>query len=95
MTSKSQNGNSFLLRLRVHPNAARSEVIGFTGGVLEVKIAAPPVEGKANRELTVFLSRALGVSKSSLVIVKGHTSRSKVISITGLSQDDMISRLSI
>jgi uncharacterized protein (TIGR00251 family) len=82
------------LRLRVHPNASRNELAGFTDGVLQVRVAAPPVKGKANRELTTFLSQALGVSQSSLTIVKGHTSRNKVIAIDGLSQEDIIKRLS-
>ena len=82
-----------MLQLRVHPNAGRSEVIGFTGEVLQVKVAAPPVRGKANKELIAFLSKALGVSKGSLTIVKGHTGRNKVIAIDGLSSEDIIKRL--
>lgn len=92
MTAKS-HGHDNQLRLRVRPNAARNEVVGFTDGVLQVKIAAPPVQGKANRELISFLSRALGLSPSSLAIVKGHTSRDKVIAVEGLSQGDIIIRL--
>ena len=78
----------------MYPNARQSELAGFTDGVLQVKVAAPPVKGKANRELTTFLSQVLGVSKSSLIIVKGHTSRKKVIAVDGLSQDEIIKRLS-
>jgi uncharacterized protein (TIGR00251 family) len=83
-----------LLRLRVYPNAGRSEVTGFTDGVLHIRLAAPPVKGKANKELTAFLSQALGVSQSSLNIVKGHTSRNKVMAIAGLSLEEIINRLS-
>ena len=86
MTANSHNGTD-LLRLRVHPNASRNEVTGFTDGVLQVRVAAPPVKGKANKELTDFLSKALGVSKCSITIVKGHTSRNKVIAIDGLSHE--------
>ena len=82
-----------MLQLRVHPNAGRSEVIGFTDDVLQVKVAAPPVKGKANEELIALLSKALGMSKASLTIVKGHTSRNKVIAIVGLSSEDIIKRL--
>ena len=85
--------NSSLLSLRVRPNAAHNEVVGFTDGVLEVRIAAPPVKGKANQELIAFLSQVLGVSKSRLNIIKGQTSRHKVIAIAGLSQDEIIRRL--
>jgi uncharacterized protein (TIGR00251 family) len=81
------------LRLRVHPNASRNEVTGFTNGILQVKVAAPPVKGKANSELIAFLSKTLGVNKSSLTIAKGHASRNKVITIDGLSQNDVINRL--
>jgi len=82
------------ISLRVHPNAARNEVVDFTGGVLQVKVAAPPVKGKANRELITFLSQVLNVSKSALTIIKGHTSHNKVITIDGLSQEEVIQRLS-
>ena len=52
------------------------------------------IKGKANKELTVFLSRLLRVSKSSVSIVKGYTSHNKVIAIAGLSQEDVMKRLS-
>ena len=92
MTLNSHRANS-VLRLRVHPGARQNELAGFADGVLQVKVAAPPVKGKANRELTTFLSQALGVSKSSLAIVKGHTSRNKVIAVDGLSHDEIVRRL--
>ncbi len=82
------------LYLKVTPNARRSEITGFADDVLHLKIAAPPVQGKANRELIMFLSGLLGVSKSSVTIVKGQTSRNKVIAVDGLTHDDMVSRLS-
>ena len=82
------------ISLHVHPNAARNEVIGFTEGIWRVRVAAPPIKGKANKELLSFLSRILGLSQSSLAIAKGHTSRNKVIVIDNLSQEDIIRRLS-
>jgi len=93
LTANSYKGTS-TLQLRVHPNAARNEVVGFTNGVLQVRVAAPPVKGKANRELMAFLGKALGIGKDSLTIVKGHTSRNKVIAIEGLSQADIMIQLS-
>ena len=63
--------------------------MGITNGVLGVKIAAPPVKGKANRELIAFLSQMLGVGRSRLSIIKGHTSRNKVIAIDGLSPEEV------
>ena len=88
------SGNEARISLRVYPNAARSEVVGFTNGVLQVRVAAPPVKGKANKELIAVLSKALAVGKGTLTIVKGHTNRNKVIAIDGLSQEDIMKRLS-
>ena len=78
----------------VHPNAAKNKVAGITDGVWQVKVAAPPVKGKANKELVNFLSQLLGMSKSQIGIIKGHTTRKKIITIYGLSQEDIIKRLS-
>jgi len=83
------------ISLRVQPGAARSEVVSFTGEVLQVRVATPPVKGKANKELIALLSQAIGVGKSNLTIIKGHTSRSKVIAIHGLSQEEVIQQLSL
>ncbi len=61
--------------------------------MLRVKVAAPPVRGKANKELIDFLSQLLGISKSSIAIEKGLTSRKKVIAVKGLSQTQILERL--
>lgn len=78
----------------MHPNAARNELAGFSEGVLRVRVAAPPVKGKANKELIAFLAQKLGLSKGDLTILKGHTSRNKVISIVGLTREELNQRLS-
>ncbi len=73
--------------MKISPNAARNEVSAIDDDVVQVRVAAPPEKGKANRELLAFLSKLLGVKKSSLAITRGHTGRHKVISITGLGHD--------
>jgi len=80
------------IRITVHvqPNASQNEVAGFRDGVLQVRIAAPPIKGKANQELLGFLSDLLRISKSSLTIEKGATSKKKIVAITGLSQSDVL-----
>ncbi|MFC2002543.1 DUF167 domain-containing protein [Chloroflexota bacterium] len=83
-----------VIAVRVHPSAKKSKLVGFNDGVWQVKVSAPPVKGKANAELIALLSEVLSVSKSHLSIVKGHTSRSKVIAIGGLSQEEITKRLS-
>lgn len=77
------------LVLQVRPNAKHNRLIRFEGGVLHLAIAAPPREGKANRELIDFLSGALGLRKSDLTIETGLTSRRKIIAISRLTPDQM------
>ncbi len=86
-------GNEVKIPLRVSPNASRNEMVSFTDGVLRVKVSAPPIKGKANRELITFLSRLLGVGKDSVNIIKGHTTRNKVVAIDGLSREEVMRRL--
>ena len=82
--------NSARIQVRVSPNAAKNEVTGYIEGVLRIKIAAPPVEGKANRELVSYLSRLLKISKGSVSVIKGQTARNKLVAIEGLDQDTII-----
>jgi uncharacterized protein (TIGR00251 family) len=81
------------ITIRVQPDAKRNEVIRFEDGVLSIKIAAPPVKGKANQSLIAFLSDILGVSKSRLSIEKGTTSRMKVIAVEGMKQAEVRKRV--
>lgn len=81
------------LRLHVYPNAARSELVGFSEGVWRVRVAAPPLKGKANKELIAFLAQKLGLSKGDLTILKGHTSRHKLISAIGITREELDRRL--
>ena len=93
--TEDKNNTSTRLHVRVTPGARQNEVHGFTDGVLYVKVAALPDRGKANRELIDYLSRILDINKSSLRLLKGHTSRNKVIAIDGLKQADIIHRISV
>ncbi len=81
------------LVMRVRPNAKQNQLLGFKEGVLQIRIAAPPIEGKANEALVRFLSTQLGVSKSRLSIERGLTGRTKTIIILGLSQSQVMSEL--
>ena len=83
------------LRLHVYPNAARNELVGFDGDIWRVKIAVPPLKGKANKELIAFLAQKLGLSKGDLTILKGHTSRHKLLSVIGLTREELNRRLAL
>lgn len=78
--------NFMKINIHITPNAKNSEVIGeesdlFGGKVLKVKVAAPPIEGKANKELIKILSEYFDVSKSMISIVAGDKSRNKIVEI--------------
>lgn len=75
-----------LLRLEIKavPNAPKSQVVGWLGDALKVKLHAPPVEGKANAELCAFLSETLGLPKNAVRLDRGASSRKKIVVIEGL-----------
>ena len=81
-----ERGNVLRIRVRVKPRASKSRILGVraSDGILEVAVAAPPVDGEANAELIRTLARALGCAKSAIEIVSGPGSRSKLIAIAGL-----------
>lgn len=80
---RSADGRSLLLTLHVQPNAKVSAFAGRHGDALKVRVAAPAVDDRANRELLAFLRRALAAPRSALDIVHGHASRRKVVAVAG------------
>lgn len=70
-----------LVDVKVIPRSSRNEVAGVTDGTLRIKLAAPPVDGEANRELIEFLAERFGVRKSDIEIVRGLSSRNKTVRI--------------
>ena len=80
------------LLVKVIPNAEKNEIKDFKGGILYVKISAPPVKGKANRELLKFLKRKFEVK--DIKIVSGEKSRLKTLDIP-LSDEEIFKILHI
>jgi uncharacterized protein (TIGR00251 family) len=76
-----EDGDAIVLTLYVQPGAKRTEVAGTHGAALKIRLAAPPVDGKANAELVRFLADAFGVPLRQVTIVRGETSREKVVRI--------------
>ncbi|NQV12560.1 YggU family protein [Candidatus Uhrbacteria bacterium] len=73
--------------IKVIPGARVSEVVGeMEDGTLKVRVHAPPEKGKANDELVRVLAKHYGVSKSDVEVVRGHTSRQKIVEIKNASQ---------
>jgi uncharacterized protein len=84
-----------MARLAFHivPNAKTDRVIGKHGASIKIKLRAPAVEGKANAALREFLAAQLQISKREIVLERGHKSRTKLVSIGGLSEEQIRRRL--
>ena len=71
------------LTLHVQPGAKRSEIVGLHGDALKIKLAAPPIEGRANDALLKFLAGIFAVPLRNVELHQGGQSRHKVVGITG------------
>jgi uncharacterized protein len=80
-----QRDGAVTFRVRVQPRASRTQITGEQAGAIKLRIAAPPVDGKANEECRKFLAKLVGVSASSVEIISGDSSRDKVIRIRDTS----------
>jgi uncharacterized protein len=81
------------ISIKVQPNAGRNEVVGSSGSVWKIKIAAAPDKGKANKELIDFLSDKLNIKKAQISILRGQTSHNKVLLIDGLNEGEVEARM--
>jgi hypothetical protein len=77
------------VRFEVHakPRAKASRVVGVHGDALDLAVAAPPVDGAANDAIVRFLAERFGVPRASVHIVRGASSRVKLVEIAGVSLD--------
>ena len=71
----------FFLTVFVQTRASKNKIVGWYGDKLKVQITAPPVDGKANECLREFLAEYFGVAKSKVKIIKGQSSRTKLVKI--------------
>ncbi len=76
-------GGVITLTLHVQPGAKRSEVVGLHGDALKIRLAAPPVEGRANDALLHFLADAFGVPRRNVELRQGEQSRHKTVRVSG------------
>ena len=82
-----------VLKVRVQPRASRSQVLGYDGQTVRVRVTAPPEDGKANDAVVALLAEALGVPRSRVRILRGHAARNKLVSVEGLTPDEAAQRL--
>lgn len=82
-------GESCTIKVRVQPKSSRNQVDGFQDGALRVRVTAAPTEGQANAAVIAILAKTLGVSKSRLEIIRGYSSRDKVVSVDTLTEQEV------
>ena len=76
-------GEDLLFSCYLQPQASRSEIVGLHDGRIKIRVAAPPVDGKANAALIKFLAQYFGRSARGVEIVSGQHNRRKRIRVTG------------
>jgi uncharacterized protein len=82
------------IAVKVTPNARADEIRGIAGDdVLQVRLKAPPVDGKANEALVRVVAERLGVPRALVSLDHGATARRKLLRIDGMSREDVIARL--
>jgi uncharacterized protein YggU (UPF0235/DUF167 family) len=77
------------LVIRVQPRARVTEVAGERGGAVLIRVAAPPVGGRANAAVCAFVAKAAGVPKSAVRVVRGASGRDKVLEVQGLGEAEL------
>jgi len=89
MDRKGLAGKDPVFKVKLQPRSSMNKIVGFEGDILRVKVKSAPVDGLANQDLIVLLSRCLRVAKERIEIISGHRSRLKTIRLHGLTKDDL------
>ena len=84
-----------LLSIKLQPRASANEIGQPLGNELRMKVTAPPVDAAANNALIELVSKTLDCSRNRVELVRGHTSRHKVLKVFGLSEAAVIARLGL
>ena len=75
--------------VRVQPRSSKNSIVGVYQGALKIMLNVPPVDGAANAACCELLAKQLGIAKSAVEILRGHTSRSKTVKIKNVKTEDI------
>lgn len=89
MSYLKEQDDSLVLLTYVQPGAKKTHFQELFDGRLKIRISAPPVEGRANKELIKFLSKSFGISKSKIKIIRGDQSRKKDLELKGIKKKEL------
>ncbi len=84
-----------VLTIHVQPRAATTEVVGWHGHAVKVRLKAPPVGGAANEALRRFLADRLGVARAAVTIVAGAAGRAKRVAVEGVTRESALRALGL
>lgn len=87
-----QNG-VVCLAIKLQPRASKNAIGQALGNELKIKVTAPPVDSAANEALTRFLAEKLDCPRASIQLLRGHTSRHKLIALQGITPDEILAKL--
>lgn len=87
VTETGKRGTTVTLTLHLQPGAKKTEIAGLHGDALKIRLAAPPVDGKANAALIDFIAHTLKLPKAAVTLKSGQTSRRKVLEISDAPTD--------
>jgi uncharacterized protein len=88
-------GGTTRIPVRVQPRARKNEIGGERGGVLMVRVTAPPAEGRANAAVRKLLAKRLGIAPGRVSVVRGASGRDKLVEIDGMDADAVRRALSL
>lgn len=77
------------IAVRLRPRGHADELLGLEDGVLQARVAAPPVDGKANRALCRLVAKRVGVAPSRVSVVRGTKAREKLLEIDGVAPSEL------
>ena len=89
LTEDGALADTFIIALYCQPGAKKTEVQGEHDGRLKLRLAAPPVEGKANEVLVQWLSKTLEIRRVNIELLAGDLSRLKRVRVQGITADQL------
>jgi len=88
-----QQQDGVQLAIKLQPRASASEIGEPLGAELRVKVTAPPVDAAANEALLRLLAETLGCPRGRVELIRGHTSRHKIIQVHGMTAEAVLTKL--
>src|SRR5215472_11268645 len=84
-----------LLSIKLQPRASANEIGEALGSELKIRVTAPPVDSAANEALIRLLTDSLGCARNQVELMRGHTSRRKLVKLHGISPETFLSKLKV